>query len=81
MTWYIRPRQDFSLARFAKICDVMYKWGYYGRIVTITGMKDGRTEVVIRPDRGIESADEILARICKDAGCNFKDFRIVEVDE
>lgn len=81
MTWYIRPRQDFSLSRFSRICEVLHIMGYDYSIETMTGMKSGKNETVIRPARSISFCDMILADICKHADCNFKDFRIIEVNE
>ena len=81
MTWYIRPRQDFSLSRFSRICEVLTMMGYDYSIETMTGMKTGKNETVIRPARSISFSDMILADICKHADCNFKDFRIIEVDD
>ena len=81
MTWYIRPRQDFSLSRFSRICEVLAMMGHDYSIETMTGMRTGKNETVIRPARSISFCDMILADICKHADCNFKDFRIIEVND
>ena len=83
MTFHIRPRQDFSLARFSKILYTLYNAG----IPHSPALRLVSDDVNLKPTLCIElstlsrnMAEMYVEMICKSTDCNKSDFKIIEVE-
>lgn len=82
MTFYIRPRQDFSLARFSKILYALYREGVPHNTSLIIDPDKNKTEVRIEVSTLSRSWVEMFIKmISEKTDCNESDFKIVEVNE
>ena len=82
MTFYIRPRQDFSLARFSKILHALYREGVPHNPTLVIDPDTHKTEVRIEVSTLSRSWVEMFIKmISEKTDCNESDFKIVEVNE
>ena len=82
MTFYIRPRQDFSLARFSKILNALYREGVPHNPTLVIDPDTMKTEVRIEvPTLSRNWAELYVKLICEKTDCNGSDFKIIEVNE
>ncbi len=81
MTWYIRPRQDFSLSRFSKIMRVLHFAAIKHEPVLILDTKTAKCEyrIALPFTVGEDRVKVIIDLICRDTDCNASDFKIIEV--
>lgn len=84
MTFFIRPRQDFSLARFSKILYTLYNAG----IPHSTTLRLVSDDTKLKPTVYIElstlsrdMAERYVDMICRTTDCNPSDLKIIEVRE
>lgn len=82
MTFYIRPRQDFSLARFSKILYALYSEGVPHNTTLVIDPDTLKTEVRIEVSTLSRKWAELYVKlICEKTDCNPSDLKIVEVNE
>ena len=82
MTFCIRPRQDFSLARFSKIMRVLHFAAIKHEPVLILDTETARCEYKIMLP-STETADRVrvvIDLICSDTDCRPSDFKIEVVE-
>lgn len=81
-SYYIRPRQDFSLSTFAKILAVLED-SYKNPIVQVGwGDKDKlETWICFAKESYYEFVFDAVMMIVKNSSCKASDFKIVEVKE
>lgn len=82
MTFCIRPRQDFSLARFSKILRVLHLAAIDHNPILILDPETHRCEYrIVLPSA--ETADKVrvvIDLICSDTDCNPSDFKVMVVE-
>lgn len=83
MTFYIRPRQDFSLARFSKVMRILHLTAIKHEPVLFLDTETARCEYRIAlPFTDNEDRVKVIVDwICEDTDCNPSDFKIIEVKE
>ena len=82
MTFYIRPRQDLSIATFARILKSLYVKGVPHQTALVMDPESSKCEVrieIVTKSRII--VDAAVNCICDYIGCNRRDFKIIEVEE
>ena len=80
MTWYIRPRQDFSLATLGKMSAALDAAGYEYDIETISDA-NGKYIVVIRPAASMPYKKDMIKAICERTECTDDHFKMIEVKD
>lgn len=83
MTFYIRPRQDFSLSRFSKIMRVLHFAAIKHEPILILDTETARCEyrITLPSTDSEDRVKVIIDLICENTDCNASDFKIVEVNE
>lgn len=78
MTFYIRPRQDFSLSRFSKILYALYNEGVPHNTTLVIDPDTMKTEVRIEVSTLSEKWVKLYVNlICEKTDCNESDFKII----
>ena len=82
MTFYIRPRQDLSLATFARILKSLYQKGLPHCPTLMMERDSNRIETVIQMTTMSKIIVEAAINcICDETGCRRDNFKIIEVNE
>ena len=82
MTLYIRPRQDYSLARMSKILYVLHRNGIPHNPTLVIDPVTHQTELRISLSTLSKQMCEMyIELICKETDAITKDFKIVEMSE
>ena len=82
MTFYIRPRQDYSLARMSKILYVLHRNGIPHNPTLVIDPVTQHTELRISLSTlSKQMAEMYVELICKESDAITKDFKIVEMSE
>ena len=82
MTFYIRPRQDLSLATFSRILKSIYEKGVPHQTALVMDPESSKCEIrieIVTKSRIVVEA--LINCICDDTGCIRDNFKIIEVSE
>lgn len=80
MSFYIRPRQDFSIATFSRMMKALYEKDVVAAYTLVIDPDSGKCESRICIDSDI-SYEEAVAAICGGTECtpdNFKHKKVIE---
>ena len=82
MTFCIRPRQDFSLARFSKILRVLHLAAIKHEPVLILDTESTRCEykIMLPCTPTADRVRVIIELICNDTECRTSDFKIEVIE-
>lgn len=82
MTFYIRPRQDLTLATFARILKSLYHGGMPHNPALVIDPDSGKSETMIQLSTNSRIIVEAAINyICDDTGCKRDNFKVIKTEE